>query len=127
MRSKRGVLSMHWFRRQRVIGAQAALFALAVQFVVAFGHVHALDADHDAAVANVAVDPFGPPPPSDRGNPTDEPCAICATLHVTDAAQVAAPPTLPYPVNYRATELSCATAPVFADPRCFELRSRGPP
>ena len=31
---------MRWFRANRILGSRLALFALAVQFVLAFGHIH---------------------------------------------------------------------------------------
>ena len=31
---------MLWFRANRILGSRLALFALAVQFIVAFGHIH---------------------------------------------------------------------------------------
>ena len=31
---------MRWFRANKTFGSRLALFALAVQFVLAFGHIH---------------------------------------------------------------------------------------
>jgi len=124
---------MCWFRSNRVFGAQAALFALIVQFALAFGHVHALDADNYAAVPTaafgVAIDEQASPAPSDSGphNPADGACAICATLHLTGSAQVAASPALPLLFAYPVAMLSLWSENVLDDLRCFELRSRGPP
>lgn len=128
---------MRWFRKNRVLGAQAALFALIVQFSLAFGHVHALDADHSTAVPagaaaaafDIAIDHRSSPVPSDHGpyDPADSACALCATIQLTGAAQVAMSPALPFPVAYGVTELSLASEMALDDPRCFEHRSRGPP
>jgi hypothetical protein len=125
---------MRWFRSHRILGARAALFALTVQFTVAFGHVHAGNADEDAvasiaaAALNVADDELNPPAPSHHGqHPADGWCAICATVHQTGSAQVAAAPVLPLPVTYSVKRLSLLSEAASDDPRCFELRSRGPP
>ncbi len=107
-----------------------ALFALVLQFAVAFGHIH-VDTDRSAAargtVVNLDIDKRGSPAPSDHGNAADEACAICATVKMTSAAQVAASPALPLPVAYPVAELSLSSEKVLDDLRCLELRSRGPP
>jgi hypothetical protein len=121
---------MRWFRRYKVFGVQAALFALVVQFSLAFGHFHALE-DHrgtaSAAVVDLAIDKLGAPAPSDQNIPSDETCAICATIHLISAAQVAAAPTLPLPIVYPGTEFSLSSESIFDEQHCPELRSRGPP
>ena len=120
---------MRWFRSNRVFGAQAALFALIVQFTVAFGHVHAGDGAPTAAAAfDVIVDKSGAPAHPEHGqDPADSDCAVCATIQLSGSAEVAAPPALPVPVTYRATKLSLASETAPDDPHCFEQRSRGPP
>ena len=117
---------MRWFRQNRVFGAEAALFALVVQFTVAFGHVHAdRDGIATAAAANLVIDIQGSLAPANH--PGDETCAICATIQLTSAAQVAASPALPLPVTYCIAELSLSSEENFDNPRCIDLRSRGPP
>ena len=125
---------MKWFRLHRVFGAQAALFALVVQFTLAFGHVHVGNADARAiataaAAFNITPDEPNAPAPSDNDphHPADGICAICATVHMTGSAQAAASPALPLPVTYRAAELSLSSHTMRNEVRCFELRSRGPP
>jgi uncharacterized iron-regulated membrane protein len=124
---------MKWFRLHRVFGAQAALFALVVQFTLAFGHVHVGNADAraiaPAATAfNVTPDePIAPTPSDHDQNSADGLCAICVTIHLTGAAQVAVAPALPLPVNHRLIELSLSSEATRDDLRCIDLRSRGPP
>ena len=125
---------MNWFRLHRVFGAQAALFALVVQFTLAFGHVHVGNADARAiataaAAFNITPDEPNSPVPSDNDprHPADGICAICATTHLTGSAQVAAAPALPLPVNYRLIEQSLSSEATRDELRCLDLRSRGPP
>jgi hypothetical protein len=122
---------MRWFRRNKAFGAQPALFALALQFALAFGHFHGSDPDHaavaSAAIGDLAREISGSPAPSDHGTPADETCAICATVHLIGAAQVAASPTLPLPVDYSIADLSPSSDKLPGDLRYFDLRSRGPP
>ena len=117
---------MRWFRSNRVFGAQAALFALLVQFTLAFGHIHVSHADAADAIA-VTTDGLGTPSAPDQDDPADGLCAICATVQMTGSAQAAAPPTLPLPIIYRAIAPSLSSQSAYDDLRCFELRSRGPP
>lgn len=109
-----------------------ALFALAVQFALAFGHFHAADADRDATSAvatvfDVASDNSGSPAEHGKKHTGNDFCAICATIHLTGSAQVAVAPALPIPITYRVSEVSRASEAALDDPWCFEHRSRGPP
>ena len=124
---------MRWFRTNRFLGAQAALFALLVQFTVAFGHVHAGKGGEStylpaASALNVVQDDLNAPAPADhRQDPADGACVICATVHLTGSAQIATSPALPYPVTYRMATLSLSSEVALDDPRYFDHRSRGPP
>jgi hypothetical protein len=110
---------MKWFRSNLRLGSRLALFALAIQFLLSFGHFHGssaqaspalvdakqsglydtvgfaaahLDALHRASQANAS----GPKTSSDHGpdgQPTDN-CAICAVMTLANAMVVAAPPYL---------------------------------
>ena len=119
---------MRWFRSNRVLGAQAALFALLVQFTLAFGHIHVGQTNVAALVAvTLADDGLGSPAVPDQDHPADGICAICATVHMTGSALAAASPDLPLPITYRANAPSLSSEIARDDLRCFELRSRGPP
>jgi hypothetical protein len=124
---------MRWFRSNRIFGAQAALFALIVQFAVAFGHVHVGNANENlvapAAVArNIGHDELNSPAPSDHGQDSaDGWCSICATVQLTGSAQAAGSPILPLPVTYSVKRRPLLSETAADDLRCFELRSRGPP
>jgi hypothetical protein len=100
---------MRWFRSHRVKVASLALFALACQFVLAFGHVH-LDRFPGtsnwavAALAGKAVAaPAGKftiadlptsPRQKDSSGLGDDFCAICASISLAGALVVPTAPTL---------------------------------
>jgi hypothetical protein len=82
---------MGWFRSSRRGAAWLALFALACQFVISFGHVH-LGRLNDAAPAWVDSADAGhissALPASPRKHPTELPadsCAICASIALAGA------------------------------------------
>jgi hypothetical protein len=109
---------MKWFRSNIRLLSQLALFALAVQFPLSFGHFHGsapawadakqsgfhnavsfaathLDASDGASHAD-ASHPVRLKTPADHetdGQPTDK-CATCAVMALTHALVVAAPPYL---------------------------------
>jgi hypothetical protein len=89
---------MKWFRANIRHGAKLALFALAVQFVLSFGHVH-LDQVHAApaglSVASLQAPP-GPGTDHHQHHPGD-PCAICVVMAMAGTALFAAPPVLLLP------------------------------
>lgn len=105
-----------------------ALFALFVQFTLAFGHVHVEHANATALGAvGLAANGLGSPATPDQQHPADDICAICASVHMTGSAQAAASPDLPIPVTYSVIAISLSSETACDDLRCFELRSRGPP
>jgi len=111
-----GACRMKWFRSRAKHGARLALFALAVQFVLSFGHFHwdAAEAapaiapiagqstavhpsDGPAAVPTVRTDPASHQKP-DR-HPADT-CAICVAMAMAGSAMFAEPPLLMLPQAY---------------------------
>jgi hypothetical protein len=114
-------------------GAWCALFALAVQFTISFGHVHApeniaaagdlplsalSDQGHAAAVPDAPAVPAKP-----AGLPFDY-CAICAVTNLAGNAMPAVAPTLPvaavfHPVRFWPDVDAAATAAPY---RLFKAR-----
>jgi hypothetical protein len=74
---------MRWFRTHIGLGSRLALFALAVQFVLSFGHVHvgkfAPATSQGAMALAQAPDRDGGPGPKPQTG-VDDFCAICATV-----------------------------------------------
>ena len=122
---------MRWFRANRMFGGRLALFALAVQFVVAFGHIHRDDIYGSArpATAIAASVPDGSQPlPSDHpAKHGDDYCAICATMSLLGNSFVATAPALPLPPASHAIEQFDRVAVIFIAPRRAAFQSRAPP
>jgi hypothetical protein len=83
--------AMHWVRAKRRIGAWVALFALSLQLVLSFGHVHV----HKVALSGPALAGIstsqvanGAPSDSDRRSGADDYCAICATISLASTLLV---------------------------------------
>ena len=104
---------MKWFRSNIKRGSRLALFALAIQFVVSFGHFHAAAAQAiqpdtapfelshanglaaPDAVSESAQQPSPSTPDSDQQQ--GDPCAICAVIALANAVLFATPPILLLP------------------------------
>ena len=78
---------MHWVRSKRRFGSGAALFALAIQLVLSFGHIHLEDIQGSPAVIT-ALSKAQPdtPPNDDRGTGGHDFCAICVALNLTSSS-----------------------------------------
>jgi len=108
---------MKWFRRHIRTGSRLALFALAVQFVLSFGHFHPIAAAQAApaiqngltltdlayigtsATPDLAVQVTGTQPPTEQDrerHPADH-CAICAVVSLASSMLFTAPPVLLLP------------------------------
>ncbi|MBR0897498.1 DUF2946 family protein [Bradyrhizobium tropiciagri] len=109
---------MNWFRRHIKTGSRLALFALAVQFVLSFGHFHPIAAAQAAPAAqsgglslldlayigtsatpDLAVQVTGTQPPTEQDrdrHPADN-CAICAVMSLASSVLFTAPPVLLLP------------------------------
>ena len=136
---------MKWFRKHVKAGARLALFALAIQFVLAFGHFHSFAAQAAAAIQTdltqadlirteaAAPDAAGKsarqqqPADSDRDQKPADGCAISAVIALAGNVLFATPPVLLPP---QAFELVCLTTDAeFAHPRSARhaFQSRAPP
>ncbi|HXX09551.1 MAG TPA: hypothetical protein VEJ43_15970 [Pseudolabrys sp.] len=119
--------------RKRSVGKKfavcAALFALLIQFVASFGHIH-LDYSvrPDAAASARAIHPDTVTNPID--NDSDEHladiCGICATLNLIAAGQIASPPALPLQ-EYDEAQAPKPAQIMLAGIRHLNFRSRAPP
>lgn len=76
---------------------QLALFALALQLYLSFGHIHpkALGLSAPAQATSAAQSDSGPAPPHDDDNGI---CSICAALSLTAHSLMPAPVVLALPV-----------------------------
>lgn len=99
---------MKWFRRNIRTGSRLALFALALQFVLSFGHVHfnaaqaapAIQALTDLAHAQdlaAGAASERQQPASHDNQPSNEPCAICVVMSMANQLVFATLALLPLP------------------------------
>jgi hypothetical protein len=104
---------MKWVRSNIRGGARLALFALAVQFALSFGHFHRLAAlaapvaqssltfanaaDNSALASTSQAKQQQPPAGQDRDQQTGDHCAICAVIAMASTVLFATPPFLLLP------------------------------
>lgn len=136
---------MKWVRRHIKAGARLALLALAVQFVLSFGHFHPIAAQAAPAVettlAQTDLGHTGSPAthapseaarkqlPSSHDNdhhPGDG-CAICAVLVLANTALFATPPMLLLPQAIELFHLTTEAGFAHLNAVHPAFRSRAPP
>ena len=116
---------MKWVRANIGLGARAALFALAVQFALSFGHFHAIAAQAAPSIQSVQQQLPAPGPDTDRH--LDDLCAICAVIALASTAVTAAPPSLPLPQSVELPHQATDTAFLHLRASRAAFQSRAPP
>jgi hypothetical protein len=78
---------MHWIRRNSHFGSGAAMFALAIQLILSFAHIHLKDIQGSSAVI-VSLSQLQPniPNDDDGGTTGQDFCAICLALNLTSSS-----------------------------------------
>ena len=78
---------MAWLRSNIRFGSWAAIFALTIQLVLSFGHIH-LEYIQGSSAAIAAPSQVQPDTPNDddRGTARHDFCAICAALNLTSSS-----------------------------------------
>jgi hypothetical protein len=95
---------MGWFRTRSKLGGRLALFAVAIQFILAFGHIHpddiygSLNDPFPTEAISLATANQTPFLSSDQSTAaSDDFCAICATVSLLSSSVAADSPRLPPP------------------------------
>ena len=88
-----------WFRTRLRLGSYVALFALAFQLAVSFGHIH-LDALATHSSSVVTATAGTPPTGDDPRDVADHYCPICALIHFAGALVLSQPPSVPLPIAF---------------------------
>ena len=124
---------MRWFRSRSRLGAYLALFALALQLAVSFGHVH-LERITPAAGASALA---GAPPstddlnaasnPAGREHRADDRCPICTLIQLAGALVPAEMPSLPLPTVFGRLRLELAAELDLTASHAALFRARAPP
>ena len=136
---------MKWFRKHARTGARLALFALATQLVLSFGHFHSFAAQAApaiqtgltqgdlyhaaAAVADAAGKSAQQQQPSDSDHdqhPADG-CAICAVIALATNLLFATPPVLQLPQAIELLYLTTEAEFVHLKSARHAFQSRAPP
>ncbi|CAN5326968.1 hypothetical protein BH10PSE11_BH10PSE11_14510 [soil metagenome] len=102
-----------------------ALFALALQLGLSFGHTH-----HDVAVAGISASAVQSASTPDTDHDQDvhrDLCAICATMAMANIAVASAPPALTVPQTVTALQTAFLPETIAPDSRRSAFRSRAPP
>jgi hypothetical protein len=134
LRDARNVTTMRWFRSRSRLGAYLALFALAFQLAVSFGHVHLERTAPLSAPASAladaqpsAADLNAPSGPAGRERLADDRCPICTLIHLAGALVPAEMPSLPLPTVFGRLRLEVAAEFDPTAPQGALFRARAPP
>ena len=121
---------MRWARAKRRYGGGLALFALALQFMLSFAHLHPEDifgpggASSTLSAAERSQSPSTDPHPGHN----DDYCAICATMYLLGSSPIPeAPPLLPLSFVWQRVDRFEHTVVSFVALRRRPFQSRGPP
>jgi hypothetical protein len=121
---------MRWIRRNRRIGAWAALFALAVQITLSFGHIHLGKVASSPLPAHATQWQLGDrdaPARSGHHSDANDFCAICATIAMV-ASSVLPEPSAPIPPTAAPHAWSREfAAAVLSRPAHILFQARAPP
>lgn len=121
-----GRKSMVWLRSKAKSLSFVALFALALQLGLSFGHIHA-----DRALAGKeAVAGLLSSAAPDSGNDTDnraDLCAVCVTIAIANTLIDSTPPVLPLPVVTAASDVLLVAVASGASTTALGFQSRAPP
>jgi hypothetical protein len=120
-------IGMSWLRTNIRHGSRLALLALAVQFVLSFGHFHAIAAQASPFLqAQAALTQSSSTPDQEQQRPT-EPCAICAVMALANAALSGSPPVLLLPQAVEFLYLITDAEFVHLDHSRLAFQPRAPP
>jgi hypothetical protein len=128
-------LLMRWFRTNGRFGSGLALFALALQFFLAFGHIHPDDIYGSvgrplSSAAEIALAAAGSPQSLTAGHAVGDDgfCAICETMVMLGTSATPEAPQVPAPaLIIRPAQHFSRAAALFVAPRRAPFQSRAPP
>lgn len=126
---------MTWFRSNSRASAWTALFALALQLYLSFGHIHPDDIYGPVGGSLTVAEAVSlPSAESVRALPADQPwygdnalCPICEAMYFLATSVLAEAPQLPPRFVSRPVEHTSIVAAFFIAPRRLAFQSRAPP
>jgi hypothetical protein len=130
-----------WIRKHVKLGARLALFALAVQFVLSFGHFHPAQAapalqgassqtNFLSAADDLATSPSAAKrqlPNQDNHHQPADGCAICAVVTMAHGMLFATPPVLLLPQAIELLQLTTEAGFAHLGSARQAFQSRAPP
>jgi hypothetical protein len=119
---------MFWVRSNRRFGSWVALFAIAIQLVLSFGHIH-LEDIHGSSPAIAAPSQTNPSAPvdDDHGSGGHDFCAICASLNLTSSSVLPAIVSLVVPIDHPHTWVADVRPTQISYNIYFLFQARAPP
>jgi hypothetical protein len=114
---------MTWVRSKAKRLSLLALFALAIQLGLSFGHTHVAAWSADRTQIATAAPSTGTPIHHDA----DTVCAICISTAMTASALHAAPPQLPLLARFAAVDFTASLSTDAPRLRTAAFHSRAPP
>jgi uncharacterized iron-regulated membrane protein len=136
---------MQWFRSNIKLGSRLALFALAIQFALSFGHFHGSAAQAAPAIQSAAAQSESstsllpapdaviqsaqqqPASDHDSGQQPNDPCAICAVMALANTLLFATPPLLLLPQAVEFLYLTTDAEFVHLNSAAVAFQPRAPP
>ncbi|WFU42162.1 DUF2946 family protein [Bradyrhizobium sp. CB82] len=121
---------MRWYRKHIGHGAWLALVALAINFTLAFGHVHVSDgrgAEHPLILA-VAMGDSGPGQNHPADHHDEDLCPICMAVAIMGSTLASTPPATP-PVELTEVRIDRPLDQLLSAPQSprASFQSRAPP
>jgi hypothetical protein len=115
---------MTWVRSKAKRLSLLALFALAMQLGLSFGHTHVAAWSADRTQIATAAPATGDAPAAHHA---DAVCAICVTAAVAASGLHAAAPVLPLPARFATVDFVASLSTDAPRRRAAAFHSRGPP
>ena len=123
-------IGMTWFRSNIKGGSRLALFALALQLVLAFGHFHGVAAAAAPAIQSGSAQSAQQQQPAsnhDSDQQPNEACAICAVVSLANTVLFATPPLLLLPQAIEFLYLTTDAEFVHLNSARIAFQPRAPP
>ncbi len=119
---------MHWLRANRSLNSYLALFALALQLALSFGHVH-LDGRALGQIIIAAAQEGSNPAsvPSGTVPDQDEVCAICVIMSLSGSLLIPGAPTLVFADAQHEAFFPNLVAVLVPDLTAAQFQARAPP
>ena len=117
---------MGWMQAGRRFASGLALFALALQLVLAFGHIHPEDFAGIKPGVVIAAQGGGEPTGDHHGLGLDA-CAICATVHLAGTLLTPAAPSIVLPASAVVVRLDSPQSRAVPPAPALSFQARGPP